>query len=87
MIAVNYTDTGVKDRFEEFCDTAVHDCETVIVTRKQNENVVIMSESAYNNLIENLYVRSNKDDYQRLLTSIHQLREGKGTVRELFVDE
>ena len=85
MIAVDYI--GVKDRFEEYCDTAVRDCETVIVTRKQNENVVIMSESAYNNLIKNLYVRSNKDDYQRLLLSIHQLRNGEGKVRELFVDE
>ena len=85
MIAVNYT--GVKDDFEAYCDTAVHDCETVIVTRKQNENVVIMSESAYNNLIENLYVRSNKDDYQRLLTSINQLRAGKGIIKELFDDE
>jgi len=43
--------------------------------------------SAYNNLIENHYVRSNKDDYQRLLTSIKQLRAGKGIVKELFVDE
>jgi len=85
MIAVNYT--GIKDSFEEYCDAAVHDCETVIVTRKHNENVVIMSESEYNNLIENLYVRSNKDDYQRLLTSINQLRTGKGIVRELFIDE
>jgi len=80
MIAVNYT--GAKDSFEEYCDTAVRDCETVIVTRKQNENVVIMSESAYNNLIENLYVRSDKDDYQRLLTSINQLGASKGIVRD-----
>jgi len=85
MIAVDYI--GVKDKFEEYCDTVVHDCETVFVTRKQNENVVIMSESAYNNLIENLYVRSDNDDYQRLLTSINQLRNGKGKARELFADE
>ena len=85
MIAVNYT--GAKDSFEEYCDTAVRDCETVIVTRKQNENVVIMSESAYNNLIENLYVRSDKDDYQRLLTSVKQYRDDKGKFRELFIDE
>ena len=57
------------------------------VTRKQDENVVIMSESEYNNLIENLYVRSNKEDYQRLLESIDQLKKGKGHVRELISDE
>jgi antitoxin YefM len=85
MIAVNYT--GARDNFKKYCDAAVHDFETIIVTRKQNENVVIISESEYNNLIENLYVRSDRDDYQRLLTSINQLRNGKGKIRELYVDE
>jgi antitoxin YefM len=84
MIAVNYS--NARDNFKKFCDAAVHDFETIIVTRKQNENVVIMSEAEYNNLTENLYVRSNKEDYQRLLESVDQLKQGKGRVRAL-VDE
>lgn len=85
MIAVNYS--NARDNFKKFCDAAVHDFETIIVTRKQDENVVIMSEAEYNNLMENLYIRSDKADYQRLLESIDQLKKGKGHIRELVEDE
>ena len=85
MIAVNYSD--VRENFKKFCDAAVHDFETIIVTRKQGENVVIMSESEYNNLMENLYIRSNKEDYQRLLKSIDQLKNGKCQIRTLVENE
>ena len=85
MIAVNYT--TARDNFKKYCNVAVHDSETIIVTRKQDENVVIISESEYNNLLENLYVRSDKEEYQRLLASIEQLKQGKGQVRELATDE
>ncbi|GHS85355.1 type II toxin-antitoxin system Phd/YefM family antitoxin [Synergistales bacterium] len=85
MIAVNYS--NALNNFEDFCDTAVRDFETIIVTRGSDENVVIMSEAGYNNLIENLYVRSNKEDYQGLLESIDQLKRGNGQVRTLIEDE
>lgn len=85
MIATNYS--NARDNFKKFCDTAVHDFETIIVTRKQDENVVIMSEAEYNNLMENLYIRNNKEDYQRLLDSIDQLKQGKGQVRTLIDNE
>jgi len=85
MIAVNYS--GARDNFKKYCDVAVQDFETIIVTRKNGENVVIMSEAEYNNLMENLYVRSNKEDYRRLIDSIDQLKRGKGKVRTLAEDE
>ena len=85
MIAVNYS--NARENFKKYCDVAVHDFETIIVTRKQDENVVILSESEYNNLLENLYIRSDKEDYQRLLGSIEQLKQGKGKIMELAADE
>jgi antitoxin YefM len=85
MIAVNYS--NARDNFKKFCDAAVHDFETIIVTRKQDENIVIMSETEYNNLMENIYIRSNKEDYKRLLESVEQLRLGKGKIRTLADDE
>ena len=85
MIAINYA--TAKEHFKKYCDAAVRDAETIIVTRKQNENVVIMSEDEYCNLLENLYVRSNKADYDRLITSIDALKRGKGKVRKLVDDE
>lgn len=84
MIAINYT--TAREQFKKYCDAAVHDCETIIVTRKQNDNVVIMSEAEYNNLMENLYVRIDRADYERLLRSIDQLKRGKGKIRRLADD-
>jgi antitoxin YefM len=81
MIATNYS--NARQNFAHYCNEAVHNFETVIVTRKRDENVVLMSESEYNNILENLYVRSNKDDYDRLLESINQLERGEGKARTL----
>jgi antitoxin YefM len=81
MIATNYS--NVRQNFAHYCNEAVHNFETIIVTRKRDENVVLISEAEYNNIIENLYVRSNKDDYGRLLESIAQLERGEGKARTL----
>ena len=85
MIAVNYS--NARENFKKYCDAAVQDFETIVVTRKQDENVVIISESEYNNMLENLHVRSNEEDYKSLMKSINQLKQGKGHIRELAEDE
>lgn len=84
MIATNYS--TVRQNFKEYCDIATNDFETVIITRERGENVVMMSESQYNNLMENLYIRSNKKYYDELLRSIEQLKSGNCKKREL-IDE
>ena len=85
MIAINYS--TARRYLKEYCDKTVNDFETVIITRERGENVVLMSEGEYNNMLENLYVRSNQKDYNELLASIQQLKSGKGKVRELVEDE
>lgn len=82
MIATSYS--SVRQNFKDFCDKATNDFETIIITRERGENVVMMSESEYNNLLENLYVRNNPEYYNELLSSIEQLKMGKGKKRELF---
>ena len=54
MLAVNYT--NLRDNMKSYMDQVTDDYETMIVTRKNNKNVVIMSEEAYNNLMENIHV-------------------------------
>lgn len=85
MIAINYS--TARQNFKEFCDKTVNDFETVIITRERGENVVLISESEYNNMLENLYVRSNTKDYDELLRSIEQLKSGVCRSRELACDE
>ena len=78
MIATNYSE--VRNNLKTYCDKATKDYETIIIKRKNNENVVLMSEEEYNNLMENLYIRSNLKYYQRLVESIKEVE--KGNVKE-----
>jgi len=83
MTAANYSRIG--KNFKEYCDRVINDSETIIITRgDEEENVVLLSESEYNNLLENLYIRSSEANYKNLMQSIAQLREGKGTEHELI---
>lgn len=82
MIATSYS--VVRQNFKDFCDKATNDFETIIITRERGDNVIMMSESEYNNLLENLYVRNNPEYYNELLKSIEQLKMGRGKKRELL---
>lgn len=84
MIAASYS--KVRQNFKEYCDKATNDFETIIITRERGENVVMLSEAEYNNLLENLYIRSNRKYYNELLKSIDQLKKGNKKKREL-IDE
>lgn len=81
MIATTYS--TVRQNFKEYCDKATLDFETIIITRERGDNVVMLSEAEYNNLLENLRVRSNPQYYNELMESIDQLKKGKGQKREL----
>lgn len=82
MMATTYS--NVRQNFKNFCDIATEDFETIIITRQKGENVVMMSESEYNNLIENLYIRSNDKYYNEVLESINELQNGKMQKRDLI---
>jgi antitoxin YefM len=84
MLATSYS--TVRQNFKEYCDKVTNDFETIIITRERGENVVMISEAEYNNLLENIYVRSNPKYYNELLKSIEQLKSGEGKKRELLND-
>lgn len=75
MLAVNYT--NFRENMKEYMDKTTNDYETMIVTRKNNKNVVMISEETYNNLMENVYVMGNKSNYDWLMESKEQLESGK----------
>ena len=74
MIAVNYT--TLRENMKSCMDKVTDDYETLIVTRKDNKNVVMISEEAYNNLMENVYVVGNRANYDWLMESKAQLEQG-----------
>ena len=74
MLAVNYT--NLRENMKTYMDKVTDDYETMIVTRKDNRNVVMISEESYNNLMENVYVMGNKANYERLMESKKPLENG-----------
>ena len=48
MLAVNYS--TIRNNLKNYCDAATDENETVIVTRKEEKNVVIISLDKYNQL-------------------------------------
>jgi len=84
MLAVNYS--KLRNDLKKYCDCVSNDFETIIVTRKNGGNIVLLSEAEYSNLMENLYIRSNPEYYKKLLKSIDELKSGKVITTEL-IDE
>lgn len=82
MLAVNYT--NLRENMKAYMDKVTNDYETMIVTRKDNKNVVMISEESYNNLIENIYVMDNKYNYDWLMESKAQLENGNFKTHELI---
>ena len=81
MLAVNYT--NLRDNMKSYMDRVTEDYETVVVTRKDNKNVVMLSQESYNNLMENIHVMGNKSNFDWLMESKAQLENGNISVHEL----
>lgn len=81
MLAVNYT--TLRENMKKYMDKITDDYETIIVTRKDNKNVVMLSEESYNNMMENIYVMGNKCNYDWLMESKAQLEKGMVSLQEL----
>ena len=84
MNAVNYSD--LRRNLKSYMDRVYEDQETLIVTRKNNENVVLISVDEYNSLLETNYLLSNEANAKHLTESLRNARQGKATVRHL-IDE
>ena len=81
MLAVNYSQ--FRDKMKEHMDMVTEDYETIIVTRK-TKNVVMISEDAYNNLLENAYIMREKANFDWLMKSKRQLEAGKSKQHDLI---
>jgi len=81
MVATNYT--TVRNNLKDYCDLASDGGETIIITRKANKNVVILSLERFN-LMEKAI--RNSEYLARLDRSFDQLYAGKGQEHELIED-
>ncbi|MFJ7738419.1 type II toxin-antitoxin system Phd/YefM family antitoxin [Lysinibacillus sp. NPDC097287] len=74
MKAVNYS--SLRKKLKRYMNRVSDDCETLIITRKNNKNVVMMPLDEYNNLMENLHLLGNEVNLAALTKSIKQLEKG-----------
>lgn len=75
MIVTNFS--NVRNNLKKVCDHVVQDSDIAIITRKNDENVVLTSQVQYDNLMENLHIRNSKANYEWLKESIKQAEDGK----------
>ena len=78
MLAVNYS--TIRNNLKEYCDKATDEHETVIVTRKDEKNVVLMSLEQYNEMMKAI---RNADYLSKIDRSFQQLEAGQGQQHEL----
>jgi len=79
MLAVNYS--TIRNNLKDYCDRVSDDNETVIVTRKDEKNVVILSLDEYNILTR---AARNAAYLNMIDQAMDQLARGEGTVHELI---
>ena len=79
MLAVNYS--TIRNKLKDYCDQATDNHETVIVTRKGEKHVVLMSLEQYNAIMK---ATRNAEYLAKIDMSIEQLENGKGQVHELI---
>ncbi len=81
MRALTYTALrgNLAKTMKDVCD----DHDTVIITRKKHDAVVMMSLEDYEALNETAYLLHSPKNTKRLLESIEELEKGKGKERKL----
>ncbi|EOS22151.1 MAG: type II toxin-antitoxin system Phd/YefM family antitoxin [Lachnospiraceae bacterium] len=53
--------------FDKTCDSVIQNCEPIIITRSNDNNVVLISQAEYDNLMKNLYSHKEKTNKLSIL--------------------
>lgn len=82
MNAITYSEAraNLAGTITRVCD----DHDPVIITKKSDKSVVMISLEDYEAMEETVYLLRSPKNAQRLLESIHALESGNGTVKELI---
>ena len=82
MLAVNYS--TLRNNLKNYCDRATNENETVIVTRKDEKNVVILSLENYNMLFNTAQKTAYLNKIERSRQDLAEGRTYTFTIDELF---
>lgn len=79
MLATNFS--NIRNNLKNYCDEVTDNGETVIITRKNDKNVVLISLEKFNRLEK---AARNAEYLAMIDESIAQLKAGKGQQHELI---
>lgn len=72
---VSYSDA--REHLKTYLDFVVQNSETLIITRKNSEDVVMMSRKDYDSMEETLYLLSSPKNRKHLLSEVKNIKKGK----------
>lgn len=84
MNAINYSD--LRKNLKYVMDQIITDHEPVIVTRRNGDNVVMVSYEDYSAIEETAYLLKSPKNAKRLRESVKSFEEGKGKEQKLIED-
>jgi len=73
-----------RNQLKSVIDRVVNDRDATLIHRRDGENAVVLSEAAYNAMMETLYLLASPANAERLLQSVEQDRQGKARARKLL---
>jgi antitoxin YefM len=85
MNAINYSD--LRQNLKSVMDTVISSHEPIIVTRRNSDNVVLMSYEDFASIEETAYLLKSPKNAERLRESIKSFKTGRGKEKTLIEDE
>lgn len=73
-----------RSQFKSVIDRVVADCDATVIHRRDGENAVLLSESAYNSMVETLHLMQSPANAERLMQAVALDRKGAAQARELL---
>ena len=78
MLVINYS--TIRSNLKDYCDKATDENETIIVTRKGEKNVVLISLEQYNEFVRNM---KNTEYLNKIDKAIKQVEKGNVVVKTI----
>lgn len=81
MEVVSFTD--VRNSFKAVIDRVVNDNDATLIHRRDGENAVLVSEAAYNSMMETMHLLSSPANARALLKAVAQDKKGQAKRKAL----
>ena len=82
MEIVNYSEA--RENFKQVLDRVSDDCDATLIKRRDHEDIVLLSKSHYDSLMETLYLMRSPANAQHLLDAIARDQAGEGESHDLI---